>query len=162
MAVTKIHKTSRIVMYITMAITIVVMTLFFLGGEVPVDQRLVPTAPEPKYIDLLMYWVYFLVGCTVLVLLAFAIADFSSSLKNQPKKAINSLLVIVAFAAMFVITYMLGSDKPLDIVGYTGPDNVPGRLKMTDMFMYSMYIMLALAVLAMIFSPLLKRKSNNK
>ena len=37
MAVTKIHKTSRIVMYITMAITIVVMALFFLGGEVPVD-----------------------------------------------------------------------------------------------------------------------------
>ena len=102
-----------------------------------------------------MYWVYFLVGCNVVVLLAFAIADFISSLKNQPKKAINSLLVIVAFVAMFVITYMLGSGKPLDIVGYTGPDNVPGRLNMTDMFMYSMYIMLALAVLAMIF-PLLK------
>ena len=86
MAVTKIHKTSRIVMYITMAITIVVMALFFLGGEVPVDQRLVPTAPEPKYIDLLMYWVYFLVGCTVLVLLAFAIADFFIILEESTQK----------------------------------------------------------------------------
>lgn len=157
MAVTKIHRTSKMVLYITMAITVVIAALFFLGGEVPVEQRLVPTASEPKFIDILMYWVYFLVGCIVLILLAFGITDFLSSLKNQPKKAINALLVIVVFVALFVITYMLGSGTPLNIIGYTGPDNVPSRLKMTDMFMFTMYIMLALAILSMIFSPLLKK-----
>jgi hypothetical protein len=157
MAVTKIHKTSKMVLYITMAITIVIAVLFFLGGEVPVEERVVPTVPEPVFTDLLIYWVYFLVACTVLILLGFGITSFASSLKTQPKKALNSFLIVLAFLILLVITYSLGDGTPLNIVGYTGPDNVPVRLKMTDMFMFTMYIMLTLTILSMIFSPLLKQ-----
>lgn len=162
MAVTKIHKTSRMVLYAIMGITILVLAVFLFGGEVPVEQRLVPTISEPKFTDVLLYWVYVLLAISILVMLVFAVSDFISSWKVRPKSAFRSFLVVLAFAAMLIITFILGDGTPLNIVGYTGPDNVPVTLKFTDMWLYSIYIMLVVAVLAMIFSPLLKRKFNNK
>ncbi|MBZ4674938.1 MAG: hypothetical protein JG772_627 [Dysgonamonadaceae bacterium] len=69
----------------------------------------------------------------------------------------GSLLVIIALAALFGITYTLGSGTPLNIVGYTGPDNVPGTLKMTDMWIFSIYVMLMLVILSILFAPLLSK-----
>ena len=37
----------------------------------------------------------------------------------------------------------MGSEKALVIPGYDGAENVPFWLKITDMFLYSIYIMLA-------------------
>ncbi|HOV71054.1 MAG TPA: hypothetical protein PLO31_02480 [Dysgonamonadaceae bacterium] len=158
MAVTKIHKTSKMVLYTIMGITVLVLALFLFGGEVPVEQRVVPTISEPRFTDILLYWVYALLAISILVLLAFAISDFISSWKARPKSAFRSLLVVLAFAAMLIITFALGSGKPLNIVGYTGSENVPIILKFTDMWLFSMYIMLVLNILALLFSPLLKSR----
>ena len=91
------------------------------------------------------------------MLLLFAISGFFSTLRTNRKGAIESLLVLLAMLALFGITYTIGSGKPLNIVGYTGPDNVPGTLKMTDMWIFSIYVMLTLVILAIVFTPLLSK-----
>jgi hypothetical protein len=156
MAVTKIHKTSKVVLYTIMGITVLILAFFLLGGEVPVEERVVPTISEPRFTDLLMYWVYALLAISVLVLIAFAVSDFISSWKARPKSAFRSLLVVLVFVAMLIITFAIGSGTPLNIVGYTGSENVPIFLKITDMCLYSIYLMVVVNVLALLFSPLLK------
>ncbi|MDD3788902.1 MAG: hypothetical protein PHO94_09435 [Petrimonas sp.] len=156
MAVTKIHRTSRMTLYITMVISLVVIALFIFGGQVPVEKRLVPDLSEPAFTDALLYWIYILLAITVLILFLFAVIGFFSSLKTNPKKAINSLLVVVALAALLIITYVMGSGTPLDIVGYTGSDNVPPRLKLTDMWLFSIYVMLFLVIVSILAAPLFK------
>lgn len=156
MAVAKIHKTSKMVLYAIIGITVLILAVFFFGGEVQVEERVVPTISEPRYTDLLMYWVYALLAISVLVLIAFAVSDFISSWKSRPKSAFRSLLVVLAFVAMLIITFAMGSGTPLNIVGYTGVGNVPIFLKITDMWLYSIYLMVAVNVLALLFSSLLK------
>lgn len=159
MAVTKIHKTSKMVLYITIGITLIVLALFFLGGNVSAEKQLPQLVglQEPRNTDILIYWTYALLAITIILLLLFSISGFFSSLKTNRKGAMGSLLVIIAMAALFGITYTLGSGTPLNIVGYSGPDNVPGRLKMTDMWIFSIYVMLTLVILSILFAPLLSK-----
>ena len=159
MAVTKIHKTSKMVLYITIGITLIVLAMFFLGGNVSAENQLpqVVGLQEPRNTDILIYWTYALLFATIVTLLLFAISGFFSTLKTNRKGAIESLLVLLAMLALFGITYTIGSGTPLNIVGYTGPDNVPGTLKMTDMWIFSIYVMLLLVILAIVFAPLLSK-----
>ena len=158
MAVTKIHRTSRMTLYATVVVTLIVFALFLFGGQVPLEQRIVPDMSQPAFTDVLLYWMYILLAITIVILLLFAIVGFLNSFRTNPKKAVSSLLVLVGLAAMFIIFYMLGSGAPLDIVGYEGKDNVPKTLKITDMWIFSIYAMLGLTILAILISPVLKRR----
>lgn len=158
MAVTKIHRTSRATLLIGIAISLVVLGLYYLGGQVPAQERLVADMSQPKFTDIVLYWAYALLGFTIVVLIGFAIADFFRRLKESPKKALSGLLVLVGLAAMFFVTYAMGDGTLLNIPGYEGKDNVPPTLKLTDMWLYSSYIMLVISLLAIVILPLFKRK----
>ena len=71
MAVTKIHKTSKMVLYITIGITLIVLALFFLGGNVSAEKQLPQLVglQEPRNTDILIYWTYALVAVTIVLLL---------------------------------------------------------------------------------------------
>jgi uncharacterized membrane protein YhaH (DUF805 family) len=155
MAVTKIRKISNIVFLIAVAISLVVMGLFAFGGQVPEAEKLVPDMSQPVHLDLLLNWTYILVAITVVVVLCFAIFGFVKGLKDAPKKAIGGLLALVALAALLFITYSIGCGETLDILGYTGPHNVYGWLKIVDMWIYSIYVMVAVTILAIIITPLI-------
>ncbi|WP_294081928.1 hypothetical protein [Proteiniphilum sp. UBA5384] len=158
MAVTKIHRTSRLTLYVGILITLVVLGLFYLGGQVPAHEKLVAEMSQPKFTDIVLYWAYVLLAVTVVVLIGFAIADLLRGFKENPKKALSGLMTIVGLAALLIITYMIGDGTLLNIPGYEGNDNRPPTLKMTDMWLYSAYVMLVLTLLAMIILPLIKRK----
>ncbi len=158
MAVTKIHRTSRITLYVGVLITLVVMTLFYLGGQVPAHEQLVADMDQPKFTDIVLYWAYILLAITVIVLLGFAVVAFFKQLKETPKKAFGGLLALVGIGALLLITYIMGDGTLLNIPGYDGGDNTPPTLKMTDMWLYSAYVMLTLTLVAMIFLPLFKKK----
>lgn len=158
MAVTKIHRTSRTVLMIGIVISIVVMGLFYLGGQVSAHEKIVADMSQPKFTDIVLYWAYVLLVITVLVLLLFAIVSFFKQLKESPKKALGGLLTLVGLVALLVISYVIGDGTLLNIPGYEGKDNVPPTLKMTDMWLYSAYVMFALTLLAMILLPLFKRR----
>ena len=157
MAVTKIRRTSQIVFLIAVAISLVVMGLFTFGGQVAEVDKLIPDASQPIHLDLLLNWTYILVAITVVVVLFFVIIGFVKGLRDNPKKAIFGLIALVALAAMLFITYSIGCGEPLDILGYTGNHNVYGWLKIVDMWIYSIYIMVAVVILAIIVTPLIAK-----
>lgn len=158
MAVTKIRKTSSLIFLVAILITLAVIALFLFGGQVSPEQKIVPDMSQPVFTDMMLYWAYILLGITVVSLLLFALFGFFNSLKTNPKTAIRGLMLFVGLVALLGITYAAGSGELLNIPGYDGKDNNPATLKMTDMWIYSMYVMLALSIVAMIISPLLSRR----
>ncbi|MDD2315419.1 MAG: hypothetical protein WCR50_10150 [Proteiniphilum sp.] len=159
MAVTKIHRASRTTLLIGVIISILVMALFYLGGQVSAEEMLIADMSQPKFTDIVLFWAYALLAITIVVLLSFAIVDFLKKLKESPRKALSGFLVLLGMAAMLIITFVIGDDSLLNIPGYDGADNNPSTLKMTDMWLFSAYIMLIITFLAIVILPLFKRKS---
>ncbi|MDK2843174.1 MAG: hypothetical protein PWQ17_2681, partial [Anaerophaga sp.] len=70
----------------------------------------------------------------------------------HPQSAVRTLISIAFLAVIALISYSLGDGTPMNLVGYKGPDNVPGMLIMADTFLYSMYILLGGAFLAILYT----------
>ena len=158
MAVTKIHRTSRMTLIIGVIISLAVMALFYMGGQVPAQEKIVADMSQPKFTDIVLYWAYTLLVITIAVLVIFALVSFLKQLKNAPKKAMSGLLAILALVALLVVAFIAGDGSLLNIPGYDGADNQPKTLKITDMWLFSSYVMLVLTFLAIIVLPLFKRK----
>lgn len=158
MAVTKIRKISSWTFLASILVSLVVIALFLLGGQVASDQKIVEDLSQPIFTDAMLYWAYAILAVTIVVLVLFAILGFFQNLKINRKGALGSLLVLVALAALLGITYSIGSGELLHIPGYEGSDNNPVTLKMTDMWIYSMYTMLVLSIIAIVVTPLLAKR----
>ncbi len=164
MAVTKISRISRWTLYAMSVVTVVLIALFFLAGNVQPEQQYAEIVglTEPTFTDALLYWVYILLGITILALIVFSIYGFINSFKYNRKGALNSLITLVIFAVLLIFAYSIGDGEPLNILGYEGPDNVKVMLKLTDMWLYTIYILMGLTILAMLFSPLINRIGKRK
>lgn len=154
MAVTKISRTARYTLYIGVIVSLVVLGLFYLGGQVPAQEKLIADMSQPKFTDLLLYWLYALLVITVVVWVLFIVASSLKQFKDSPKKALGGLAALLGLVALLVVTYVIGDGTLLNIPGYEGNDNRPPMLKMTDMWLYSMYVMFVVTILAMIILPL--------
>lgn len=141
----KIQKVSGSVLYIALAITLVILGLFFFGGENP--NPIVPEMSQPNYTDPLIYWMYILLAIAVLVTVAAAIFQFVTNFMDSPKSAIRSLLGLVALVLVLIISWSIGSDQTLVMQGYSGTENVPFWLKLTDMFLYTIYFLMGATIL---------------
>ena len=158
MAVTKIRKISSWVFLSAIIVTLAVIGLFLFGGQASQDKQVVADLSQPAFTDLLLYWSCALLRITIAVLIVFAIVGFVNNLKINPKGALRSLLVLVAMVALLGITYSIGSGELLNIPGYEGSDNNPTTLKVTDMWIYSMYFMLAISIVAIFITPILSKR----
>ena len=141
------YKVSYYVLYAMFAIILVVLGLFYFGGDAQGDAVLMSVDSEmwqPAQTDALIYLTYALLAVAVIATLVGVLFQFGSALKDNP---------------VVVIAWTMGSDEPLTIPGYSGTDNVPFWLKITDMFLYSIYILFAGTVLAIIFSSIKKKLS---
>ncbi|MDR0995006.1 MAG: hypothetical protein LBL81_01800 [Tannerella sp.] len=150
MAVTKIRKISSTTLLVMAAILVVVLVVFLFGGtNPPLNGKML----YPKQTDLLLYWMYIMFGVTVAVALIFVIVQFANSFRAHPKKALGGLLVLVAFAALLIITYAIGDGTPMPELNKdaTVAYNTSGWLKVADMMIYSIYAMFALTILAIIW-----------
>lgn len=141
----KIQKVSGSVLYVILAITIIVAGLFFFGGEDP--NPLVPDMSQPVYTDSLIYLMYVLLGITIVITLAAAVHQFVMNFIDSPKAAIKSLASIIVLVGLLIVTWAAGSEQALVMPGYDGAENVPFWLKLTDMFLYTIYIMMAVLIL---------------
>ena len=142
MAVSKIRKISSWSLLIILAVSAVILGTFYSGGIVNPGEEM----KEPVYTGLLLNWIWALGGLTLGATLLFAASQFISQLRYNAKSAISSLVVLVLFAAMFFITYSMGDGTPLQIIGYEGEHNIEFWLKLTDMWIYSSYILMALII----------------
>lgn len=153
MAVTKIRKMSSWMLTGVIIISVIVLAMFYLGGVVD------PAAEnkEPVNTSLLLYWCYALFGVTMACLVLFGIMQFFSSLKTKPKAALGSLVVLVAFVILMGVSYAIGDPTPLPGINSDSEQfNTPGWLKISDMWIYSTYVLLGFSVLAMIAGSLKK------
>ena len=151
MAVTKIRKVSSWTLLISSIISVVALIMFYTGCVVDPAAEM----KEPVYTGLLLNWTYVLFGLTIASTIVLAAWQFLGSLKNDAKSALMSLLVLVLFVALLGITYTLGDATPLtglnaDSQAY----NTTGWLKITDMWIYSTYALIALIILAVVWGTI--------
>ena len=151
MAVTKIRKVSSWTLLISSIISVVALIMFYTGGVVDPAAEM----KEPVYTGLLLNWTYVLFGLTIASTIVLAAWQFLGSLKNDAKSALMSLLVLVLFVALLGITYTLGDATPLtglnaDSQAY----NTTGWSKITDMWIYSTYALIALIILAVVWGTI--------
>ena len=153
------YKISYYILYALFAVILVVLGLYYFGGEMDPADALVPELSNPVYTDALLYLIYGVLGATVAATVLAFVFQFGAALKDNPKKAISSLLGVFLLAIVLVVAWVMGSDVKLDMPGYEGTDNEPFWLKLTDMFLYSIYFLLIATIASMIGSSIKRRFS---
>lgn len=151
------YRISYYALYAMFAIILIVLGLFYFGGEMATP--LVPDMSNPTQTDALLYLMYGLFGVAVAAMLVAAVFQFGSALKDNPKGALKSLAGILLLVVVMIIAWSMGSDQTLVLQGYDGKENVPFWLKLTDMFLYTIYFLFAVTILAIIGSSIKKKLS---
>ncbi len=151
------YRVSYYVLYAIFAVLIVVLGLFYFGGEMTAP--LVPDMANPAHTDTLLYLMYGLFGLTVAITVIAFIMQFGAALKDNPVAALKSLLGVVLLVVVMIVAWSMGSEETLVMSGYEGGENVPFWLKLTDMFLYTLYFLIAVCILAMIGSSVKKALS---
>ena len=137
----KIKKLLGILTIVMVVITLVIFGMFLFGGNVPNQSY-----TTPVYTGALLTWCYILCFIGVVLAIIFPLIN----LFTRPKQALKSFMGLGVIFVLILIAYALSDGTPLDIPGYNGTDNVPGRLIMADTLIYTMYFLLAGAFLAII------------
>ena len=151
------YKVSYYVLYAIFAAIVVVMGLFYFGGEMATP--LVPDMANPAHTDTLLYLMYGLLGLTVFVTLVAFVMQFGAALKDNPVAALKSLIGVILLVVVAIVAWTMGSDEALVMPGYEGAENVPFWLKLTDMFLYTLYFLIAACIVAMLGSSIKKALS---
>jgi hypothetical protein len=149
MAVTKIRRISSWTLVFLTIVLIGVLGIFLFGGDNP------PYGDKswyPKNTDTLLYWTYIIFGITIIATVIFALLQFVNNLVTDVKKALLGLGVIIAFAALLLITYSIGNGEPMARLSGSSSAayNVPSWLKLADMLIYSIYAMFILTLIAIV------------
>ena len=139
----KLSRYLNIVLYLLIGLTVVFAGLFYFGGEV--EDAAMTT---PVYTETILNWGKILLIGAAAITIIFEVVN----LILHPHTAMRTLISIAILAVIAVISYSMGDGTPLQLVGYKGSDNVPSMLIMGDTFLYSMYILLGGALLAILFT----------
>ncbi len=99
--------------------------------------------------DIALIWAYILLILTAIAAIIFPLI----SVFANPKGLIRLVAVLAAVAVIVVVAYLLSSDKPINIIGYTGTANRdPGTLRMVDTTLFVTYALFGLALLSILYS----------
>lgn len=144
------QKLSQIFYYILLAVSVLLVVIFYVkNGSVNPDESVSKQMSDlGPILNNFVYWTYFMVAVAVFFTLIFPIAQMFSN----PKSGLKTLISLAMLALVLFVAYQLADDTIMQLPGYTGKDNIPSTLKLTGMGIYTMYIMLAGALLAMVYS----------
>lgn len=99
--------------------------------------------------DIALIWGYILVLLTLLASIIFPLI----AVLSNPRALIRLVAVLVGAAVLVIISYLVSSDRPIDIIGYTGTDNRdPATLKMIDTVLFVTYMLFGLALASILFA----------
>ena len=102
------YKASYYALYAMFAIILIVIGLFFFGGNATGDAVIVGVDPEmwqPAQTDALLYLMYVLFGVAIAATVLGAIFQFGAALKDNPANAIKSLLGLVLLVVVLVVAW---------------------------------------------------------
>ena len=137
------YKVSYYVFYVCIALILVVLGMFYGVGY---SETNAVGLVEPANTPALMYLMYGMFAVTVVATLIGAIAQFGGALKDNPKGAIKSLIGLILLIVLLIVTYNIGSSETVIMGGGTEYTNVT-MLKVTDMLLYSTYVLFGLAAI---------------
>lgn len=150
-----LSRITSIIAIILLGVSILLVGLVYLGGS---SESIVNAGGDslnvPKFTDALIYWCYALLIATAVVMIGFAILKFVKNFMVNPKGGIKTIVILVAFALIFVITWFAGSPDKISILGYEGNQNVGFWAQFTDMIIYTAYTFFALLIVAIIGSAI--------
>ena len=138
-----ITKIPAVVLLLCMLITIVLAVWFY---NVYISEPVDNGNPE---ISAILYWIYILLFITFTTGFIFSLINSIRKWKDNSKTILRSIIDFLAWGLLLLITWLLGSGKPLPIIGYKGDENTYFWLKITDMWLYSIYILLGLGIIAL-------------
>lgn len=155
-----INKLSTYVFYVLMAVSAVVLLLFYLVGYDNMSQVAAGMVTDPEYLDLLMYWMYALLVISVVAMLVFMVVQFFSTLKTNPKSAVKGVVSLLLFVVLFGGAYALADDSSIVVNGTVFEDS--DILIFTDVCIYVQYVLLAITCLCTVLGLLGISKFVNK
>ena len=137
-----------------MAISVLLTVVFYLNtgkinSEAPLNAQI---SQIGSILDLLTYWAYILTFLSVIFAVGFPIIQMI----GNPKSGIKAAASVGILAVVMFIFYQLGDGTIMNIAGYNGSDNVPKTLKLVDMVMFSMYAMVVVSVIALLYAEISK------
>ena len=144
----KINKILNIVTIVMFVITVVLLGLFYFGGELPNSQYVTPV-----YTEQLLWWSYLLFGVAIVAALVFPIAR----LFTRPKEAMKSFIALAGIIVLVLIAYSMSDGTIMNIPGYSGSDNVPGTLKFTDTILITTYFLVIGAICSIVVTEIIRR-----
>ena len=149
-----IEKLPKITLWVLFAISLVVSAIFIFGGSMEIEGNAGEMLSTFVYTDLFLNWTYILFALSLVVALFAAVNSFVTTFRKNPKKGVATLLVLVVFALVFVVSWFLGSPEELTIVGYEGTDNVGFWAQYSDMCLWATIIFSVATILALVGSTL--------
>ncbi|MBA7538482.1 hypothetical protein ES705_30758 [subsurface metagenome] len=63
-------------------------------------------------------------------------------------------IVLLISAVLIFISYQLADDAVVQLIGYSGPDNVPGTLKIVGTGLFFTYILGITAIVSILYSSI--------
>ena len=102
----KINKILNIVTIVMFVITVVLLGLFYFGGELPNSQYVTPV-----YTEQLLWWSYLLFGVAIVAALIFPIAR----LFTRPKEAMKSFIALAGIIVLVLIAYSMSDGTIMNI-----------------------------------------------
>ena len=137
------YKVSYYIFYVLIALILIVLGLFFMVGyNNPMGEY-----NAPEHTETLMFLMYAMLAVCVLVTVLGGLAQFATSLKDDPKGAVKSLVALALFAAVLIGAYVMGSEEPLTMADGSQFTDVT-MLKLSDMMIYAIYLLLTVAGVA--------------
>jgi hypothetical protein len=137
------NKLSTFVLWVCMLITVGIFAFFY--AEIMGD----PGNESKTGIELILYWLYIIFVLSLLTTIFFAFRPFFSRKKDNARSVCISLTGVSVLALLLAVAYLLGSGKSLPIPGYEGNENTAFWLKLTDMWLYTIYLLIGLAIVAL-------------
>lgn len=143
---------SKIALWIGLIVSLIVLILYFAGGDTTAYTSTGAETTAPKNIDFMLYWVYVIVAVGVILLLIFAVKTISTMFKTDPKAAIKSIATVAAFFILLIVCYVISPEKEFSrIVNGEVETYSQSTMKMIDMWLYSIYFLIAATVVLVVF-----------
>ena len=144
-------KISSIVLWVSIAISVVLAIMFFVGGDEPAMLSTGGETTTPVWTDQLMYWVYAIVLLGVALLVVFAIKTLITMFQTDAKAAMKSLGTVLAFVVLMIVCYVASPATEFSrIVNGETQSFSAVDMKMIDMWLYSIYALVALTVVLVV------------
>lgn len=141
-----IAKITKVLLWVLIALSLFFALMLFINTS----------ETETSWIQNSLVFTYVILGIATVFTVLFTLYIFVMKLIAKPKKAIVTLVPIILIGVIFLLSYTSASSELMNMPNYDGVDNVPGKLKWSGAGLIMSYILLGLAVIAILVSAVTK------